>query len=160
MSKLKGITPGQGIEMTLPSSWYLDDDIFKLEREHIFLKEWFCVGRQEQWPKKGDHKVLDVMGESIILLRNREGVLKAFYNVCVHRGARICSANEAKENQDRLPLKGGVINGKIITCPYHAWSYDLDGKLVNAPHMSAEMGFESEEVHLHPVLVEGSSSLI
>jgi Rieske 2Fe-2S family protein len=154
MKEHKGISPRQGIEMTLPSSWYLSDDIFKLEREHIFLTEWFCVGREEQLLNNGDHKVLDVMGESIFLVRNKEGKLNAFYNVCVHRGARICDGPLDKTNKDNLPKKGGVVNGRIILCPYHGWSYDLDGKLINAPHMTKEMGFVGEDVHLHPVLVE------
>jgi Rieske 2Fe-2S family protein len=154
MSDIPGITPGKGIEFTLPSRWYLDDDIFQLEREHIFLKEWYCVGREEQWPQPGDHKVLDVLGESILLVRNQAGVLKAFYNVCVHRGSRICAADDACETADRVPLKGGVVGGKVITCPYHAWSYDLDGQLISAPHMPAESGFDSQVIHLHPVLVE------
>lgn len=153
MNEIKGMAPGKGIEMTLPSSWYLDDDVFNLEREHIFLKEWYVVGREEELPEAGDHKILDVMGESIILVRNKEGVLKAFYNVCVHRGARMCK-DQSDLNDDRMPVKGGVLGGKIIMCPYHAWSYDLDGKLINAPHMTEEMGFEKKDIHLHHVLVE------
>ena len=160
MSELKGINPGQGIEMTLPSSWYLNENIFKLEREHIFLKEWYCVGRDEEWPGVGDHKVLDILGESIILLRNKEGILKAFYNVCVHRGARLCMSEGSKIDEEAVSVKGGVINGKIIMCPYHAWSYDLDGKLINAPHMKAEMGFDSEKISLHPVLVESFAGFV
>lgn len=153
MTEIDGVQYGSGIEMTLPSSWYLDHEIFKLEREHIFFKEWYCVGRDEDWPNPGDSKTIDVMGESIILLRNQEGALRAFYNVCVHRGTRICSSGDDL-GPDRLPLKGGVINGKLIMCPYHAWTYDLDGNLIAAPHMSEEMGFEKDKIHLHPVLVD------
>jgi Rieske 2Fe-2S family protein len=154
MNENQGLNAGQGIEKTLPSSWYLNDDIFKLEREHIFLKEWFCIGREEQWPDAGDHRVLDVIGESIFVVRNKKGQLNAFYNVCVHRGARICNVPGDTDEKDNVPVKGGVINGRIIICPYHSWSYDLDGKLINAPHMTKEMGFTREDVHLHPVLVE------
>jgi glycine betaine catabolism A len=159
MSKIKGINQGKGIEITLPSSWYLDEDIFKLEREYIFLKEWYCVGREEEWPRAGDHKILDIMGESVILVRNQQGKLNAFYNVCVHRGAQICPTNTPLK-EDRLPLKGGVINNKLILCPYHAWSYDLDGKLIKAPNMSEDMGFKKEDVHLHPVLVESFAGFV
>lgn len=115
------------MEITLPSSWYLDHDIFALEREHIFLQEWLCVGRQEEIINPGDHRVLNVQGESIILLRNGENQLRAFYNVCRHRGARLC----ADDDSGGSLLKGGV-SSKFITCPYHAWSYDLDGQLVRA----------------------------
>jgi Rieske 2Fe-2S family protein len=154
MTVPKGIKPGKGIEMTLPSDWYLSEEIFKLEREHIFLKEWYCIGRDDEWPKNGDHKIIDVMGESIILLRNTEGILKGFYNVCVHRGSRICMTQADDIKKEVMPVQGGVVNRRMIICPYHAWTYDLDGKLIKAPYMSAEMGFDKEQVSLHPILVE------
>lgn len=152
MTDIKGINIGKGIEMTLPSSWYLNEDIFKLEREHIFTKEWMCVGRAEDWAGPGDSKTIDVMGESIIILRNQQSELRAFYNVCVHRGARICKSDDDL-GPDRLPVKGGVIKGKHIMCPYHAWTYDLNGKLIAAPNMTEEMGFEKDKINLHPVLI-------
>jgi Rieske 2Fe-2S family protein len=158
MSESYDETSGSAAELqkTLPSSWYLDDAIYQLEREHIFMREWLCVAREEQVPGAGDHKVLDVYGESILLVRNTENQLKAFYNVCRHRGARLCPAenSEVSDQHDRLPLKGGVVNGQRIICPYHAWSYDLNGKLLRAPHMTQEMGFDSDQVHLHKVACE------
>ena len=141
-----------GLEPTLPSSWYLEDRIFSLEREHIFMREWICVGREEELPDPGDHKVLDLYGESILLLRNTESEWRAFYNVCRHRGARICAA--ADEDDSVLALKGGVVSKKRIICPYHAWTYDLDGQLLRAPFMTDHETFNFEEVQLHPVSVE------
>jgi len=140
-----------GLETTLPSSWYLEESIFALEREHIFYREWICVAREEQVPEAGDHLVLDVYGESILLVRNLEGVLRAFYNVCRHRGARICAMGQLEDSDERLRLPGGVVGKRTILCPYHAWSYDLDGQLLRAPHMTREMGFEPEKVHLYKV---------
>jgi len=141
------------LEITLPSSWYLEDGIFALEKEHIFFREWICVGREEEFPAPGDYRVIDVYGESIILLRNTKGLLKAFYNVCRHRGARLCEA--AVTNQEcGPPLKGGVINRKAIRCPYHAWTYDLDGQLMRAPHLGEADGFAVEDIQLYPVGVE------
>ena len=68
-----GALAGSGaLQTTLPSSWYLQENIFELEREHIFFKEWICVGREEQIAEPGDHQVLDVYGESILLVRNDE----------------------------------------------------------------------------------------
>ncbi|MEM7360058.1 MAG: aromatic ring-hydroxylating dioxygenase subunit alpha [Pseudomonadota bacterium] len=144
------------LESTLPSSWYISDEIFALEREHIFMREWICVAREEELPHPGDYQVLEVYGESILLLRNESGELRAFYNVCRHRGARLCAtADEAEQlgedSNDRVPLKGGVVNGQRIICPYHAWSYDLDGQLLRAPHMTAEMGLDVSSVSLHYV---------
>ena len=140
-----------GLEATLPSSWYLSAEIYALEREHIFMREWICVGREQEVPGVGDHKVLDVYGESILLVRNTQSRLRAFYNVCRHRGAQLCIAADTPESVDRLPLKGGVIGGNRITCPYHAWSYDLDGQLQRAPHMTKAGGFKVENVQLYDV---------
>ena len=151
MSELENVSKEFGLETTLPSAWYLEDSIYALEREHIFLKEWICVGREEEVPESGDHKVLELYGESILLVRNTEGTLRAFYNVCRHRGARICAMGEQENSNDRLPLRGGVIGKEMIMCPYHTWTYDLDGQLQRAPHMAQEMGFKVEEVRLHKV---------
>ncbi len=142
----------EGLEATLPSSWYLEDRYFQLEKKHIFFSDWICVGREEEIPKAGDHRVLELYGESILLLRNRESELKAFYNVCRHRGARLCPGPE--DDDSVLALKGGVVGGRNIICPYHAWTYDLDGQLLKAPFMNKENGFDASKVHLHPVGVE------
>ncbi len=137
------------MQTTLPSSWYQDKKIFSLEREHIFFQEWLCVGREEDFSSAGDHRVLDIQGESIILLRNTEGLLKAFYNVCRHRGARLCATADA----DKSRLKGGV-SSKFIVCPYHAWSYDLNGQLIRTPHLPDDCDFNAADIQLYPVGVD------
>lgn len=137
------------MQQTLPSSWYKQDRFFDLEREHIFLKEWLCASREEDLPEAGDHKVLDVMGESIILLRNADGQLRAFYNVCRHRGAQLCT----REGADKS-LLGGGISKKYIVCPYHSWTYDLDGQLLRAPHIPEDCDFDPTGIRLYPVGVE------
>jgi phenylpropionate dioxygenase-like ring-hydroxylating dioxygenase large terminal subunit len=142
-----------GLERTLPSFWYQREDVFALEREHIFFREWMCVGRAEELPGPGDHRVLDVCGQSIILVRNQEGAMRAFYNVCRHRGARLCSPPGAAEPNVGLAARGGVSHGMIL-CPYHAWTYDLNGQLLRAPHLAAAPGFDAAGVQLYPVLVE------
>lgn len=141
-----------GLEPTLPSSWYTRNFYYKLEREHIFMREWICVGREEQIPGKGDHLVLNLHGESILLLRNDKGEIKAFYNVCRHRGARICPAHG--EDDSVLALKGGIVGKRSIICPYHAWTYNLDGQLTQAPFMNDNPDFDMKSIHLHPVGVE------
>ena len=137
-------------ESTLPSAWYLEQDVYQLEREHIFMREWLCVGREEQLPSPGDHRVLDIHGESILLLRNGAGELRAFYNVCRHRGARLCAAEDEKTGRHGQRLGGGVMGARSIMCPYHAWSYDLDGQLQRAPHLDAD-DLEKEDYSLYPV---------
>ena len=154
MTDILDLVENSTMTFSLPSDWYLSNDIFALEKEHIFLKEWVCVGREEEIPKAGDHKVLDLYGESILLLRNTEHQLRAFYNVCRHRGAQLCPSGEQEDTDDRIPLKGGVVGGKTIMCPYHAWSYDLNGRLIRAPHITPQMGLNLENIRLHPVACE------
>jgi len=138
--------PG-GLEQTLPSSWYYSEETFALEKERIFWREWICVAREEELPNPGDHRLLDIVGESIILVRNRQGVLRAFYNVCRHRGSQLCRADAAPG----MAVQGGVIGGRSILCPYHQWSYDLDGHLVAAPHLGNVLGFDKSTISLYPV---------
>jgi Rieske 2Fe-2S family protein len=148
------------LEATLPSSWYRREDVFALEREHIFYREWMCVGREEELPQPGDHRVIDVLGQSIIVVRNPQGALRAFYNVCRHRGARLCTPERGATSADDLPVRGGVMPGGTILCPYHAWTYDLDGRLLRAPFMTGEQGFKVGDIRLHTVGVESWGGFI
>ena len=136
------------LERSLPSDWYTSDKVFFIEQEHIYSKEWICAGREEYLPAVGDHKVLEIAGESVIVVRNESDTLRAFYNVCRHRGAQLCST---ESDSHGIKLKGGVINGKIIACPYHAWSYNLDGNLINTPHLNTTEGFTPKNHALYPV---------
>jgi Rieske 2Fe-2S family protein len=140
------------LEETLPSSWYYADETFRLEKERIFCREWLSVAREEQIPKPGDHLLLDILGESILVVRNRHGALRAFYNVCRHRGSRLCRADG--ESAPGAAVRGGVIAGRSILCPYHQWSYDLDGQLIAAPHLAGVSGFDKSAIHLYPVGID------
>jgi Rieske 2Fe-2S family protein len=148
--------PGGQIRMekSLPTAWYRDAAIFQLEKEHIFCREWLAVCREEELPQPGDYRLLDVSGESILLVRNREGELRAFYNVCRHRGARLCQGGDSTIPAGRVKLLGGVTAGRLIICPYHQWSYDLNGLLVAAPHLGGEQGFDKTPFGLYPVGVD------
>ena len=138
-----------GLEPSLPSSWYRSGEVFAREKERIFSREWVCVAREEEFPSSGDHRVLDVLGESVILVRNRAGQLRAFYNTCRHRGSRLCR-EDTGPNAAAPRVRGGIGGGRI-TCPYHQWSYDLDGRLLAAPYLSAESGFDKSLFSLYPV---------
>ena len=142
-----------GLEPTLPSSWYRSDGVFALEKERIFCREWLCVGREEELPAPGAHRVLALFGESVLLVRNREGRLRAFYNVCRHRGSRLCRENGAEAGPAHARLGGGIAAGRI-TCPYHQWTYDLDGRLLAAPYLTGEPQFDKSRFSLYPVGVE------
>jgi glycine betaine catabolism A len=139
------------LERTLPTTWYRSAEIFKIEKERIFCREWIGVCREEELPRPGDSQVLDILGESVLLVRNRQGELRAFYNVCRHRGSRLCRAAGETVAAGRVPLAGGVTGGRFIVCPYHQWSYDLNGALVAAPHLGAGSGFDKHDFNLYPV---------
>ncbi|QIG80168.1 aromatic ring-hydroxylating oxygenase subunit alpha [Stakelama tenebrarum] len=134
------------MERSLLSSDYLDPAFWEWEKAEIHGREWFCVAREEDVPTPGSHRQIDVLGENILLVRDRAGELHAHYNVCRHRGARICdAANDAKWGLD---LNGGVIGG-VIRCPYHGWAYGLDGALLATPGM-APGAVDKKALGLHP----------
>jgi Rieske 2Fe-2S family protein len=123
---------------TLPQNYLISTEVFAKEQERIFSTQWLCVGHQSQLAKPGDYFVQEVVGESLIILRDRKGGVRGFYNVCRHRGTRIC---EEKSGHLRETLQ----------CPYHAWTYGLDGRLVGAPHMDKADGFNKAQYSLHAV---------
>jgi len=114
---------------TLPSQFYLDPGIFQAEVESIFTRMWLCVGREEDVAKPGDFLVRDIGSDSVIVVRDDRGTIRAFHNVCRHRGSRLVTE----------PSGQGLKN---FLCPYHAWTYELDGGLRHAPHMEEARHFE------------------
>jgi Rieske 2Fe-2S family protein len=141
------------LQKSLPSTYYLSAEIFAREKERIFCHQWLCAGRDEQLASPGDHVVLDVAGESILVVRTKEGELKAHYNVCRHRGARLCDA-PGDEDTCGANLAGGVLGPSGIRCPYHQWTYALDGRLLNAPYLRDSEGFLKDDFSLYPVGLE------
>ena len=138
------------LEQTLPGSYYFSDDIFRQEQEHIFAREWFCVGRAETVPNVGDFVHLDIVGQSILLVRTRQGDLRAFYNVCRHRGCRVHLPDAVVVPADGQHGRTGSFPG-VIRCPYHSWTYELDGRLRSAPFLNdaidkAAMGLYAVDV--------------
>ncbi len=147
------MTTDARLEPTLPAAFYFSDQIFALEKEHLFAASWMCVAREEQLPQPGDSLVLNVVGESILLVRNRQGVLRGFYNVCRHRGAELCMPTEYGEKSHGITPSGGITSRGVIRCPYHSWVYDLDGALVAAPHIEPQ-ALCKQEFSLYPVGVD------
>jgi Rieske 2Fe-2S family protein len=148
----------RALERSLPSSAYLTAESFRSDKSAIFDREWFCAAREEDLREAGDHLTLDIAGESVLVVRTKAGEIKAHYNVCRHRGARLCDP----ENDARwgLALDGGVVTRNLIRCPYHSWSYSLDGKLVAAPLLQDAPGFDKADYSLHPVGVEAWGGFI
>lgn len=122
---------------TLPAVYYTDERYFQREMDALFSRMWICAGRTE-FVEGGRYFLREVSGESLIITANQDGQVRAFYNVCRHRGTRLCVAPE------------GTF-ARSIQCPYHAWTYDLDGRLIGAPHMDEVPHFDKGDYPLHPV---------
>lgn len=113
--ELRDTRAALGVAKHLPAHYYTSPEVLELEKEKLFFKDWLVVGRVEEWSKPGDYKAMEILGEPIAISRNEAGELKAFANVCRHRGVAVAI---------------GEGNAKEFKCPYHAWVYDLSGKLV------------------------------
>ncbi len=124
---------------TLPAKFYTDPRIFAREMEIFFRDMWVYAGRLDELPDRGSFVTFDVAGESLVIVRTDEADgVKAFYNLCRHRGTRLCT-----DGQGRF--------GGAIQCPYHAWTYDYDGHLIGAPHMDDVAHFRKQDYPLHTV---------
>jgi Rieske 2Fe-2S family protein len=147
------INKGQtSLEKSLPSHFYTAPEIFEREKSLIFAQDWFCAGREEQLPSPGSSRVLEIARESILVVRTMKGELRAHYNVCRHRGARLC-ATENDTNWN-VHLQGGITSSGSIRCPYHQWTYNLEGQLLGAPYLKDAEGFRKEDFSLYPVGVD------
>ena len=135
---LKAVEIATDGAMTLAGRFYTSSEIFEEEQESIFCRQWICAGREERILQPGDYFVRAVGTESVIVVRGRDGAVRAFYNVCRHRGTRLCEESV-----------GHFKNA--IRCPYHAWVFGLDGRLLAAPSMEEREGFATNDYPLHPV---------
>ena len=124
--------------LTLPAAYYVDHEFFRREMDVLFGQLWICAGRTEQVERPGQFFIREVAGESVIVTRGASPRVNAFYNVCRHRGTRLCTED------------AGTFGGSI-QCPYHAWTYDLDGRLIGAPHMEEVPHFRKDDYPLHRV---------
>jgi phenylpropionate dioxygenase-like ring-hydroxylating dioxygenase large terminal subunit len=112
-----------------PGWLYSSPDVYRLEVERLFMRRWLFVGREEELPHPGDYFTLRVAGEPIVIARDADGVLRAFRNMCVHRGVEVAQ---------------GCGNARVLQCPYHGWTYDLSGRLTGAGYMKDSTGFERD----------------
>ncbi|HWG55690.1 MAG TPA: aromatic ring-hydroxylating dioxygenase subunit alpha [Gaiellaceae bacterium] len=124
---------------TLPWAWYTDPAVLRLERDRVFRRAWQYAGRTDQVAETGAFFTCDLGGIPIVVVRDREGDLRAFLNVCRHRGSLVCEGEGRRET---------------LQCPYHAWTYDLDGSLRAAPRADREPGFDRDALGLVPAAVE------
>lgn len=124
---------------TLHPRAYTSTEFYNHEVANIFMKEWLCVGRSDLIGKVGDYISFDIAGEPIVVTRDREGQVRAVSRVCRHRGALVVE---------------GSGNSRGFTCPFHGWTYSLDGRLMGAPHMNRTAEFNKGVSGLRPLLVE------
>ena len=124
---------------------YSDESVFEREQAQIFGKNWLFACHVEKLADAGDFLVQTVAGVSLILVRDEADRLQAFYNICAHRAARLLDGEGCK---------------KRISCPYHGWTYDLQGKLLAAPNAKNITGFDHSRFQLQPVAIEEIHGLI
>ena len=131
LQALSGKSYAQGF--SLPGRFYTDPEWLRVEREELFARDWVCVGRVEEIASPGDYFTFDHVGEPVLVVHGRDGVIRALANVCRHRGTAVAS---------------GSGNVKKFMCPYHHWAYDTQGQLLNAPHMDAQEQFDRKRCSL------------
>ncbi len=127
--------PATSLIPTLPGAHYTDPAIFEREQSRIFQRHWFAAARSSDLSEPGNFRTVDVGGESVVIVRGRDRSLRAFLNVCRHRGARLCMEDS------------GTVR-RSLQCPYHAWTYDLDGSLVAAPNLNSMHDVNRDEYGL------------
>ena len=118
---------------TLPPACYTGAEALAAEESGLLRRSWLGIGRADEWRKAGDYTAFELAGASVIVLRDEEGVLRAFANTCRHRGTR---------------LLDGRGNAARIRCPFHGWTYGLDGSLRGATRMAATKGFRRADMGL------------
>jgi phenylpropionate dioxygenase-like ring-hydroxylating dioxygenase large terminal subunit len=131
LADVAAAAPGTSMSMSPP--YYTSPDFLKLEEELLFRKEWVCLGHEGEVASPGDYFTTELVGEQLIVLRTRTGTVSVLSNVCRHRGNLIIT---------------GSGNSRRFTCPYHAWTYDDEGKLLAAPRMDAVEGFDKRDMCL------------
>ena len=115
---------------TIPASWYINDDFYELELETVFSRSWQLAARLDQVSQPGQYVTTDVAGEPIVVVRGKDGELRAFFNVCRHHAAAVMTEPEGKAAQ--------------LRCPYHGWTYSLEGELKGTPDFSGVCHFDRE----------------
>jgi choline monooxygenase len=130
--------PGIATATTLPAAWYSDPAFFEHERQRVFRRGWVCAGVTDELPVPGAWSARTVGGVPVLLVRDRDGELRGFLNVCRHRAAPLCDDEGS---------------GSVIRCPYHAWLYRHDGSLARAHGIGDPEGFDVADYSLKPVAV-------
>ena len=129
LAKIKVVTKPIAESHGLPNECYMSDDYAKIERKKLFEEKWSVIGVASSTPNPGDIRPFDLLDVPLIVLRDKNNKIRVFHNVCSHRGFKLVQQSEK--------LK------KFIRCPYHSWSYDLEGELISTPHIGGVGKHES-----------------
>ena len=130
----------------LPARYYYDQAVFDKEKSNIFLRSWHLVAHASELRDSGSFVTFELYDQSVLVIRGRDGQIRAFHNVCQHRGNRLVGARCGKM--------------QLLTCAYHAWSYATDGTLKGAPHTEGLKGFDKAKNGLKRVSVETFASFV
>jgi glycine betaine catabolism A len=122
---------------SLPREFYRDQDVFEFELERVFPRSWFLIGFEVELPEAGSYLAFTIGSNPVLLVRGRDGVIRGFHNTCRHRGSMICADGRGRTSR--------------LICPYHKWTYDLDGRLIGASRMGS--GFQGAAHGLTPISV-------
>jgi len=142
MDRIASLIESQAKGLPLAQEFYSDPEIFERDIERIHLRRWLCVGHQSRIPNKGDWFRYDIAKESILVVRGRDDVIRGLVNVCRHRGSRVC--HEASGTT------------RMFVCLYHAWTYDLEGRLRAARHMGSNFDRSAHRLpEIHVRILEG-----
>lgn len=130
------MTDQSGLIRSLDAKYYTDPEIFRAEKHGLLASTWQFAGHQSQLEKPGDYFTFEIAGESLFCVRDKNGEIRAFYNVCQHRAHQLVQ---------------GTGHAKVIVCPYHAWSYELSGALRNGPNLNSVPGFDRKQICLSEI---------
>ncbi|HZT59695.1 MAG TPA: aromatic ring-hydroxylating dioxygenase subunit alpha [Pyrinomonadaceae bacterium] len=122
---------------TIPAAWYTDARVYELERQTVFARSWQFAARADQLGEPGRYVTCEVGGEPLVVVRGGDGVLRAFFNVCRHHAAAVMTEDEGE--------------ARVLRCPYHGWTYTLEGELKGTPDFAGVCGFERASSGLVPV---------
>ncbi|MDE2304056.1 MAG: aromatic ring-hydroxylating dioxygenase subunit alpha, partial [Gammaproteobacteria bacterium] len=136
----------QAAGYSLPARYFYDAEVFERERERIFMRSWHLVAHRNELREPGAFVTQDIFDQSVLVISGRDGQLRAFHNVCQHRGNRLLQARRGRS--------------PVVTCPYHAWTYALDGSLRGAPCTAQMAQFRRADHALKSVRVETFGSFV
>src|SRR3954471_9930561 len=127
------------LEAGLPAAWYYEPAHYERELDAFWYRQWIAAAREEEFPAPGDWRGVSIGSQNSVVLRDEKGELRAFHNTCRHRGSILCEKESGK-----------FARGRIV-CPYHSWTYDLDGHLVGTPRRMETPDFDAEKFPLFRV---------